>query len=198
MSLQYAQSHMAVRYMVETYGARSAIDVVGKLAGASDLDEAIRQAIGVTYTAFEEGFVQYLRAWQDPSREAILRYTTVLQGALEGERQIRERRNKALSLPATQRLAAYEMLAIDARDVVIELQRADPPAAMHRLHDDAVAYLGRLADWLDLQLDYARTEEDSKRVEANGMIPEIGARSAGVYRGLSSAIFNYRLQGGAP
>ena len=192
VGLQYAQSHMAVRYMVETYGARSAIDVVGTLAGA-DLDGAIRQVTGVTYAAFEEGFVQYLRAWQDPSREAVREYTTVLQEALEGERQIRDRRNEALGLPPTQRRAAHEMLAIDARDLVIELQRADPPAAMHRLHDDAVAYLGRLADWLDIQLDYVRTAEDSKRVEANGMIPEIDARSNGVYRGLRSALFNYRL-----
>ena len=97
VSLQYAQSHMVVRYMVGTYGAGSAIDVVGKLAGA-DVDGAIRQVTGVTYAAFEEGFVQYLRAWQDPSREAVREYTTALQETLEGERQIRDRRNEALGL----------------------------------------------------------------------------------------------------
>ena len=52
------------------------------------------------------------------------------------------------------------------------------------LHDDTLTYLVRLADWMSLGLEYARTGQDSKRVEANNVIPEINARSSGVYRGL--------------
>ena len=66
------------------------------------------------------------------------------------------------------------------------------------LHDDALAYLVRLVDWLSLGLEYARTGQDSTRVEANNTIPEINARRTLVNRGLSNVEFNYRLQEAAP
>ena len=54
VQLQYAQAHMAVRYMVETYGKRSVIDVIGKLSAVTDLESAIQQVTGVTYTNLEQ------------------------------------------------------------------------------------------------------------------------------------------------
>ena len=68
---------MAVRYMVETYGERSVIDVIGKLSAVTDLESAIQQVTGVTYAILEQRFVEYLKTWQDPDREAVRRYTTI-------------------------------------------------------------------------------------------------------------------------
>ena len=53
--------------------------------------------------------------------------------------------------------------------------------------------MARLVGWLTLELNFAQTGQESKRIEANQMIPEVNARSAMVSRGLLSAIFNYRI-----
>ena len=198
VSLQYAQSHMAVRYMVETYGPRSVIDVIGKLSAVTDLESAIQQVTGVTYAILEQRFVEYLKTWQDPDREAVRRYATTLKGVLEQEAQIRARRSEALNMPFAQRQALYESLVADARALLDELKGTAPPPALHMLHDDTLAYLVRLGDWISLGLEYARTGQDSKRVEANNTIPEINARRTLVYRALSNVEFNYRLQTVAP
>ena len=69
---------------------------------------------------------------------------------------------------------------------------------MHALHDDALAYLVGRVDWLSLELEYAKTGQYSKQMEANDMLPEINARSSGVYRGLWNVQSTYRLQTAAP
>ena len=198
VQLQYAQAHMAVRYMVETYGVRKVTDVIGRLSQVTNLERAIQQATGISYAVLEQRIVEYLRTWQDPDREAVRQYAAALTSILEKEAQIRARRSEALNMPFDQRQPVYEVLVSDARALLDELKRTAPPAAVHMLHDDALAYLGRLGDWMSLGLEYARTGQDSKRVEANNTIPEINARGALVNRGLSNVEFNYRLQAAAP
>ena len=196
--LQYAQAHMAVRYMVETYGVRRVTDVIGKLSAVTNLERAIQQATGIPHAVLEQRIVEYLKTWQDPDREAVRQYAATLTDVLEKEAQIRARRSEALNMPFAQRQPVYEVLVSDARALVDELKRTAPPAAVHMLHDDALAYLGRLGDWMSLGLEYARTGQDSKRVEANNTIPEINARRTLVNRGLGNVQFNYRLQEAAP
>ena len=198
VQLQYAQAHMAVRYMVETYGERSVIDVIGKLSAVTDLGNAIQQVTGVTYAILEQRFVEYLRAWRDPDREPVDGYATILRGILEKEDNISDRRNETLKLPFAQRQTVYESLVADAQALLDELKGTAPPPAVHTLHDDALAYLVRFVDWLALELEHARTGEYSKQMEANDMIPEIDARSSGVYRGLWAVRSTYRLQATAP
>ena len=198
VQLQYAQAHMAVRYMVETYGVRKVTDVIGRLSAVTNLERAIQQATGISYAVLEQRIVEYLRTWQDPDREAVRQYAATLADVLEKEAQIRARRSEALNMPFAQRQPVYEVLVSDARALVDELKRTAPPPAVHMLHDDALAYLGRLGDWVSLGLEYARTGQDSTRVEANNTIPEINARRTLVNRGLSNVEFNYRLQEAAP
>ena len=193
VQLQYAQAHMAVRYMVETYGVRSVTDIIAKLSATTDLASAIQQVTGVTYAVLEQRIADYTRTWSDPEREAVRQYTATLAGLMERREQISERRREVLNMPRAQRQAPYESMVSDARNLLAELERVEPPPAMHGLHDDTRTYFGRTIDWLSLGLDYYRTGQDSKRVEANAMLPEIIARDTLVYRGLWNAEFNYRL-----
>ena len=198
VQLQYAQAHMAVRYMVETYGERSVVDVIGKLSAVTDLEDAVQQVTGVTYAILEQRIVQYLRTWEDPDREAVRLYATTLTGIMEKDANISARRREALKLPYAQRQPAYESLIPDTRGLLAELKGTAPPPAMHMLHDDALAYLVRRVDWLSLEMEYSRTGEFSKQMEANDVLPEINARSSGVYRELWSVRSNYRLQADTP
>ena len=61
VQLQYAQAHMAVRYMVETYGVRKVTDVIGRLSQVTNLERAIQQATGISYAVLEQRIVEYLK-----------------------------------------------------------------------------------------------------------------------------------------
>ena len=87
VQLQYAQAHMTARYMVETYGPHSVVDVIGKLSTVTDLEDAIQQVTGDTYAVLEQRVFEYLKTWQDPDREAVGRYATTLTGIMEQEAQ---------------------------------------------------------------------------------------------------------------
>ena len=198
VQLQYAQAHMAVRYMVETYGVRKVTDVIGRLSQVTNLERAIQQATGISYAVLEQRIVEYLKTWQDPDREAAGRYATTLTGVLEKDANISARRREALKLPVAQRRPVYEVLVSEARALVEELKATAPPPAVHMLHDDALAYLVRLVDWLSLELEYATTGQFSKQMEANDMIPEIDARGNLINRGLWALRSTYRLHTAAP
>ena len=71
-----------------------------------------------------------------------------------------------------------------------------PPAALVALHDDALAYLDRLVDWLTLELEHAQTGVDLRRREANAMIREIDARNNSVQREVADISYAYRLDSG--
>ena len=198
VQIQYAQAHMAVRYMVETYGVTSVTDVIGRLSATTNLGSAIQQVTGVSYAVLEQQIAEYVRTWQDPDRETVRQYAATLTGILEKDDDISDRRSQVLDMPLAQRRPVYESLVSEARALLEQLKGTVAPPAVHTLHDDALAYLVRLVDWLSLALEYARTGENSKRVEANNMIPEINARGRLINRGLSNVEFNYRLQTPAP
>ena len=192
--LQYAQAHMAVRYMVETYGVRKVTDVIGRLSATTDLDRAIQQATGISYALLEQRIVDYTRTWQDPDREAVRQYAATLTGIREKDDDISDRRRQVLDLPRAQRQPTYETLVSEARALLEQLKGAAPPPAMHALHDDTLAYLVRVVDWLSLELEYVTTGQFSKQMEANDMLAEINARESLVDRELWSVRSTYRLQ----
>ena len=198
VSLQYAQAHMAVRYMVDTYGVRRVTDVIGRLSPVTNLERAIQQATGISYAVLEQRIVEYLKTWEDPDREAVRAYATALNGILEKDADISDRRSQVLNLPVAERRPTYESLVSEAHALLEELKGTAPSPAVHMLHDDALAYMVRRVDWLSLELEYARTSEFSKQMEANDMLPEINARSTGVYRGLWSVRSTYRLHTATP
>ena len=61
VTLQYAQSYMAMRYLIETYGAHSAVSMIGDLGVRGTLGIALETATGVTYREFESGFIAWLK-----------------------------------------------------------------------------------------------------------------------------------------
>ena len=60
--LQYAQSYMAIRYLIETYGTSSVVGLIADLGRRGALGLAIEEATGVSYGQFEAQFVDWLKA----------------------------------------------------------------------------------------------------------------------------------------
>ena len=119
----------------------------------------------------------------------------VLNDLLSEKEAISDRRRQALEddLSLSQRRPLWTDMVSAARDLVARLEATDRPPVLGPLHEDAVAYLGRLVEWLGLELTYARTRVDSRRVEANQMIPEINAREARLIQEVGDVEFVYRL-----
>ena len=61
VTLQYAQSYMAMRYLIETYGAHSAVSMIADLGVRGTLGIALETATGKTYREFESGFIAWLK-----------------------------------------------------------------------------------------------------------------------------------------
>ena len=52
ISLQSAQSHMAVRYLANTYGNTAPIDIMKKMGTGATLPEAFVEIVGIQYSTF--------------------------------------------------------------------------------------------------------------------------------------------------
>ena len=61
VTLQYAQSYMAMRYLIETYGASAAASMIADLGVRGTLGIVLETATGVPYREFESGFVEWLK-----------------------------------------------------------------------------------------------------------------------------------------
>lgn len=61
VSLQYGQAYMAMRYLIETYGASSAVSMIADLGIRGTLQIVLEAATGVTYRDFERGFNEWLK-----------------------------------------------------------------------------------------------------------------------------------------
>ena len=66
VDLQYAQSYMAMRYLIETYGATAASDLAVARARGSSWSLAMGEALGIGYTRFESDFAAWIKS-NDPS-----------------------------------------------------------------------------------------------------------------------------------
>ena len=59
VDLQYAQSYMAMRYLIETYGVKAASDLAMDRARGSSWSIAMGEALGIGYTRFESDFATW-------------------------------------------------------------------------------------------------------------------------------------------
>ncbi len=181
VSLQYAQSHMAVRYLSERYGERAPIEIVRQIGMGESLNAAIGNAIGVDYAQFEADFVDWLAAWDDPERAAARSYLRVLND-LDGEvSAILDLRGEVIrewSLHGNRAKAEEGAAELQERaeNLVARMRELEPTPYVAGLHDAAVAYFDILESWLAEDLGYFITGQDSKRVAANAMIPEFTYR----------------------
>ena len=193
--LQYAESHMAVRFLREVHGPHAPVDVVNKIGSGSTLAEALQEVTGVPYGEFEDRFAAWLEGWEDPQRAEVREYMGTLNGATDSRTAIFDRRREVVGVRLTpsEHAASSRELLEDAEALLAIVNAAAPPSAAEGLHGDAVAYFGRVVDWLALEHEYAKTAIESKRTQANQMIPEIDARGFLLRRAVFRMEFNYQL-----
>ena len=196
--LQYAEAHMAVRYLSEELGPRTSVDVARDIGAGASLSDAVAKATGVSYADFQDAFAAWLGDWRDPVRASVRSYIEALNGVMSDQEAIFDGRKADLvsNAPLPQRVPGRRALVSDATALRSVVEGLTPPAAVAALHDDAIAYLSRLVDWLTLELEYAQTGVDLRRREANAMIPEIDARNNSVNRDRIDVEYAYRLDFG--
>ena len=72
--LQYAQSYMAIRYIIELHGYPAVEKILELLYQGSDVSTALRRAVGKSYAEFETDFANWLLAWgeNDPRYQSYV------------------------------------------------------------------------------------------------------------------------------
>ncbi|MSQ13268.1 MAG: hypothetical protein EXR47_03845 [Dehalococcoidia bacterium] len=188
--LQYAESYLAVRFLVERFSESALPLLLNKLAEGLPLAQAIQAATGQTYTAFEQAYRSWIRDWQDPERQAANSYDSSVNSLMAEWRQIAAQREALIgdTAPATRDLLVAQATLLQQRSVALT-----PPTGWNGLHQELTTFLSRAVVWLDLQRKYYGTGNDTQRVAANAMIPEINARDFIVRLNLGDLAFQYQL-----
>ena len=194
-SLQFAQSHMAVRFMVETFGPASVVEVTKMAARGEDLDDILQQTIGLTLEAFEDQFHDYLKTWQDPTREAVREYTTALEQIIERKNAITDVRAEILNRPRSEQVPIYAGMVSDVMALLAELEQVDLPEEMEELHAEALSIYRRIEEWFSIEHEYVQNGSEELRLAVIEIIRELTAREASLRGKLSDAIYNYQLGG---
>ena len=190
IALQYAEAHMAVRFLTETFGTLTPVDIVRRIGQGSTLASAMNTTIGISYSEFQQRFESWLRAWDDPERIVVRQYFQTLNeidGLLDS---IFDRRGEILG---TRTVATRRALVSDAQQLLVQLQNTSAPESQQSLHSKSLEYLGTVVEWLTLELEHDESFDDSKRVQANAMLPEIDARGNLFNRAISNLEFIYNL-----
>ena len=190
ISLQYAEAHMAVRFLMETFGALAPVDIVRRIGQGSTLASAIDAATGISYAEFQDRFETWLRAWDDPDRSEVREYVQTLNDIDDSRTSISERRTEILG---TRSVATRRALVSDAQQLLVQLQNTPVPGSQQDLHAESLEYLETLIEWLTLELEYDERSDGSKLDQANAMIPEINARTALYANAINTLEFIYNL-----
>ena len=119
ISLQYAEAHMAVRFLMETFGALTPVDIVRRIAQGSTLASAMNATIGISYAEFQDRFETWLQAWKDPDRLEVRQYVQTLNEIDDSRTSISERRTEILG---TRIVATRRALVSDAQQLLVQLQ----------------------------------------------------------------------------
>jgi len=195
VNLQYATSYMAARYLAETYGPLSPIDIIKRIGGGQPLTAAVLQITGIQYLDFRTRFVQWLQQWEDPDRAEVRPYVSTIQSIIDSVKDISRRRALDLDSSAhrSSRIPVKAGLVDEATELLAQLNALTPPSTQTDLHQSTLEYLGAVARWLTLELNYLETLTDSLLDEANGTIPEISAREYELGQDISTVKFVYNL-----
>ena len=193
-SLQYAQSHMAVRYLSETYGETVPIRIVTQVGSGASLADAIASVTGAAYAEMEADFIEWLKNWDDPDRAAACEYVQTLRVLADESEEIlrlRGEANKEWSLHFDR--VKFEKSAIEFRDRSKELvDRANllrPHESVADLHTAATEFFLVFNEWMTKQAQFASTNSESSRLAGNALIPEFGYR----YRDFRNRLYGAEL-----
>ncbi len=196
IALQYAEAYMAVRYLNETYGLLSGKRAVEEIGRGSSLRQAIETVTGSEFDSFEPQFRRWLADWEDPTRASIAEYLAAFGPVLADLEAILTQRSKNAADPVFAGQAAIRRVALvnSTEAVIVRLQGLSPPEGALALHQEAEGYFGRVFDWLTLEFQHADTLDDTKRIAANDMIPEINTREFLLQRNTSDLQFVLHLR----
>ena len=161
ISLQYAQSHMAVRYLANTYGNTAPIDIMKRMGTGATLPEAFVEIVGIQYSTFEERFTGWLQSWEDPKRSQVSRYTQSLNEVMSTKAAIGDRRSEDLASGATpaERLVTKRGLAVDAEELSTQAGKLTPPPELQPLQDEIKLFMERFVTLLTLEVEHLMEQE---------------------------------------
>ena len=196
--LQYTQSHMAVRYLIDQYGQSAPIEIVRQIASGSDLDAAIPAVTGVAYSQFESDYRRWLANWDDPVRASVRPYLATLDELAEEQEAIYEMRREAirewnLNFDRVRSKAASAVISERAERLLQRANALTPAPYVGELHDSATAYFRILSAWLAEDLGFLSDGLESSRLAANAMIPEVSYRQVDFRQRLSDTKFILNL-----
>ena len=190
IALQYAEAHMAVRFLIETFGNLAPVDMVERIGNGSTLASATVAVTGFSYEEIQERFKSWLQDWDASDRIEVREYVQTLNDIADSRQSISDRRAESLGRRS---IATMRSLVSDAQQLLAQLQNTSAPGSHRDLHAESLEYLEAVVEWLTLELEYVDTSHDSKRVEANAMIPEINARESLFSRAISNLKYIYGL-----
>ena len=161
IDLQYAQSHMAVRYLAEIYGTSTPIDMMTRMGQGATLSEVFSEIVGVEYLAFEQQFTLWLKSWEDPERTRIAEYIRGLNEIMSAKASIGDRRSMDLASGATpaERVVTKRSLSADAEGLLTRIGNLSPPPELQPLQDDAIRFMERFVRLLALELEHLLDQE---------------------------------------
>jgi hypothetical protein len=195
ISLQYAEAYMAVRYLTETFGASSPVDIVRQIGNGASLESAVLAATGVQYTDLQLLFENWLRDWNDSSRSDSQEYLKALDDMLATIDDVFDQRSVDLLSPfdRAQSIITRTGFIGQAKSVLERHRAAAVPESLQHLHSESGEFFSVVLDWLKLELDHLETRLDARRLEANSLIPEVDARDTMLRRKLDNAKFVLNL-----
>ena len=195
LALQYAEAYMAVRFLIETYGPLAGKNVVEEIGLGSSISESLEVVTGLDIGVFESRFIHWLEIWEDPERTLLSDYLIELDAILATESANSEQRaeNFATPLFISEEISASAALVQSTEGLIDTLQMQSPPERALELHQEAEENLGRVLEWLTLELQAAETRDNVSVRAANAMIPEINARGFTLKRNLSKLKFIFNI-----
>ena len=198
VSLQYAQSHMVVRYLTERYGDAAPLRIARLIASGNSVGDAVASVTESSYGDFESEFIQWLKSWDDPARAAARPYLQALEEMDAEQRDLRAFRAEAIREwgRSFNRVTAEEnasMVHRRAAALVGQISTLQPTPFVADLHDAATAYFEVLEEWLKFDYEFMSTALESKRLSANALIPQMNYRQVDFSSHLFDALFIMNL-----
>jgi len=195
LALQYAEAYMAVRFLIETYGPLAGKDLVEEIGLGTSISRSLETVTGLDLGVFESRFIRWLARWEYPERALLSDYVIELDAILATESAISEQRAENIATPmfAQESISSRAALVQSTEELVAALQLLSPPERAQELHQQAEDHLGRVLEWLSLELLASQTPDNVPLRAANDMIPELRARNFTLKRNLSNLKFIYNL-----
>ncbi len=195
ITLQYAEAYMVIRYLTETFGAPSPVNIVRQIGNGASLQSAVLTTTGLQYTDFQLLFGNWLLDWDDSNRSDSQEYLEVLDDMLATVDDVFEQRAVDLLSPFDRSQSINVRTSIVGRaESVLERHVATAvPESLQDLHRESGEFFSVVLNWLKLELDHLETRLDARRLEANFLIPEVDARDTMLRRKLDNAKFILNL-----